>query len=395
MYSYQRQMYLNRIAPYMWKQLIKVLIGARRVGKSVLLSQIVDTLISQGISPQDIISINKEHLEWEHIVSYKDLYHVVKNYKVICIDEIQEIAEREYALRDLQSKGWYDIYITWSNAHLLSGELATYLGGRYISFEVYPFTFPEFCEAHALPLEKSSFDTYMRIGGMPYLMHLWYEESLVKPYLKDIWDTITLRDIIQRFKVKDIALFQMLMRYLAYNIGTIFSAKNIADYHIRQWKPVSTSTVLKYLEYAKTSMVLYDAPRMHIKSKKLFEYKNKYYLVDTGLRNAIVGWLWEFLWWLLEQIVYMHLRVAWREVKVGEIGSHEVDFVCERDGKMMYIQVAYLLANEKTKNREFRSLLAIKDARPKYVLSLDEHLLQHGKGVMHRNIVDWLIEIVR
>jgi len=389
-----RDLYIDRIRPFMSKDIIKVLVWARRVGKSILLQHIRDELIDSWEKNKNIIYINKEQLERSHITTHQELYDAVKDFSVIMIDEIQDIVDRELALRDLQSQWTYDIYITWSNAQLLSGELATYLWGRYVSFEIFPLVFSEFCTFHNLVSSKESFDIYMRYGGMPYLRHIWLEHEVVTRYLKDIRDTITLRDIIQRFDIKDIPLFQMLMQYLAYNIGTIFAAKNIADYHIHQWKKVTTSTVLKYLSHATQSMMIYPVPRINIKSKKLFEYKNKYYLLDTGLRNAVIWWLGDFLWWILEQMVYLHLRVAWWQIYVGDIWWLEVDFYCERGDQKMYIQVAYTIADPHTAEREYRSLIQIPDSFPKYVLSLDDHTISPREWIQHKNIIQRIDEII-
>lgn len=258
---------------------------------------------------------------------------------------------------------------------------------------VYPLIFSEFCEFHQLVATHDSFKKYMQYGWLPYLAHIGLDDDVVMPYLKDIRDTIVLRDIVQRFEIKNITLFKVLMEYVAHNMWSIFSAKKIADYHIAQWMSVSPSTIIDYLNYAQTSMVLQNSKRYDIKSKKLFQYKEKMYFTDIWIRNAIVWWIGDFLWWVLEQIVHHHLLVAGWEVKVGDVWWYEVDFVCTRADETMYIQVAYLLATSETKEREYRSLLHIQDSWKKFVITMDDIILSKYEWIEHKNIIPFIQEL--
>ena len=307
----KREGYINQVLPYVWKDLIKVFIGQRRVGKSYLLFQIIDLLEKRGVSEKEIIYINKESLDWDHILDYKDLYNEVKNYKYIFIDEIWDILDWEKAIRSLQAEGNKDIYITWSNSNLLSGELATFLSWRYISINVYPLNYKEFLKFHNLENSEKSFYKYIEFWWLPYLKNLELKSEIINSYLKDVVDTIILKDIVSRFNLRNIDFFRKLIIYLSREIWTIFSAKNISDYLISQKTKISTNVVLNYLSYLRQALFLNEVNRYDIKWKKIFELKQKYFFTDIGLRNAILwGFNSVYMWWVLENVVYINSKIA-------------------------------------------------------------------------------------
>ena len=390
----KREDYINQVLPYIWKDLIKVFIGQRRVGKSYLLFQIIDLLEKRGVSEKEIIYINKESLEWEDILDYKDLYNEVKNYKYIFVDEIWDIIDWEKAIRSLQAEGNKDIYITWSNSNLLSGELATFLSGRYVSINVYPLNYKEFLIFHKLENSEESFYKYIEFWWLPYLKNLELKSEIINPYLKDVVDTILLKNIVSRFNVRNIDFFRKLIVYLAREIWTIFSAKNISDYLISQKTKISTNVVLNYLSYSKQALFLNEVNRYDIKWKKIFELKQKYFFTDIGLRNAILWWFNSvYMWWVLENVVYINLVSRWYKVTIWEIYKKEVDFIAEKDWKKMYIQVTYILENQSTIDREFWVFSLIQDNWPKYVISLDKKSWWFIDWIEHKNIIDFIYEL--
>ena len=390
----EREDYINQIIPYVGKDLIKVFIGQRRVWKSYLLFQVMDLLEKKWVKTEEIIYINKENLKWEHIENYKDLYNEVKDFKYIFVDEIWDIFEWEKAIRSLQAEWWKDIYITWSNSNLLSWELASFLSWRYISIDVYPLNYKEFLKFHNLEKGEDSFYKYIEFGWLPYLKNLELKPEIVNSYLRDVVDTIILKDIISRFNVRNIDFFRKLIIYLAREIWSIFSAKNISDYLISQKTKISTNIVLNYLSYCKQALFLNEVSRFDIKWKKIFELRQKYYFTDIGLRNAI---LWGFnnlyMWWILENIVYINLLSKWYKVTIGEIYKKEVDFIAEKDWKKMYIQVSYILENQSTIDREFWVFSLIWDNWPKYVITLDKKTWGFIDWVEHKNIIDFVYEL--
>ncbi len=392
----KRTYYLERIRPFMNKDVIKVLVGQRRVGKSYLLLQIMDELVRQGIKKNDILYINKELHEFDTIRDYRDLlYHVKQSTKgrkktALFIDEIQGISQFEKALRDLQASGGYDIYCTGSNANLLSGELATYLSGRYVEIEVYSLSYPEFLIFHKLENTEDSLLKYIKYGGLPYLINLDLSDAVVYDYLKSINNTILFKDVVARYSIRNVAFLERLVEYVADNVGSLVSAKKISDFLKSQKTNISPNVVLNYLSFLSDAFLVFKVRRSEIGGKRLFEINDKYYFQDCGLRHALVGYRLSDINKVLENIVYMHLRVSGYTVTVGQMGSREVDFVSEKKGERLYVQVAYLIPDKKTWDREFGNLLRIPDNYPKFVVSMDRMIEGGEKGIRHMHILQFI-----
>lgn len=397
----KREMYMRRIRPFIGTDLVKVMTGIRRAGKSVMLELIKAELIENGVSKNQIISINFENLNYAHLQNAMALHdEILKRSENIdgkvylFFDEIQEVENWEKCINSLRITLDCDIYITGSNAKLLSGELSTYLGGRYVEFIIYPFSFSEFIELYhsAFPDEsiKSCFQKYLRFGGMPYLSNLHYEEEASKLYLQDLFNSVQLKDIIQRNKVRDADLLLRIISYVSENTGTIFSASAIAKFLKNEHRIVATETVLNYMKYCSDAFLFYPVKREDLQGKQLLSSNEKYYIADHGIREAVFGGNEKNINLVLENIVYLELLRRNYKVTVGRIGNKEIDFICEKQGEKLYIQVCYLLASEETIEREFGAYYNIKDNYPKYVLSLDEFNMSRD-GIKHLNIIDFLI----
>jgi len=371
-----RNYYLDRIKPFINKNIIKVFSGQRRVGKSYLLYQLMDYIKASENNP-DIIYINKELDEFSNIKNHSDLIALIKKSKqkkkirYVFIDEIQDIEDFEKALRSLFAEGGYDIYCTGSNANLLSGELATYLSGRYIEIKVYGLSYSEFLTFHRIKDSSLSFTRYLQFGGLPYLIHLPADDYIVYDYLKNIYSTIILKDVVARFNVRNVNFLEKLVRFLCDNTGNILSAKKISDYLKSQKFNISTQVVLNYLSHLVTAFLVYRVSRSDLSGKKIFEIGEKYYFEDTGIRNSIIGYKVSDINKLLENVVYQHMCIAGYSVSVGKVGDKEIDFIGEKSGEKIYVQVCYVLSDEKVVKREFENLLAVSDNYPKYVVTMD------------------------
>lgn len=396
----KREHYLDRIRPFMQKGIIKVLVGQRRVGKSYLLFQLMDELTNHGVNKDSIIYINKELHEFDSLRDYRDLLRHVKQQakeqnKALFIDEIQGITQFERALRDLYASGKYDIYCTGSNADLLSGELATYLSGRHIEIEVYSLTYPEFMLFHKLNNTEETLLKYLKYGGLPYLINLELDDTVVYDYLKSITNTIMLKDVVARYNIRNVAFLERLVEYLADNVGSLVSAKKISDFLKSQKTNISPNVVLNYLHFLSAAFLIFKVQRSEIGGKKLFEINEKYYFQDCGLRHSLVDYRLSDINKMLENVVYMHLRASGYTVTVGQLGNREVDFVCERKGERLYVQVAYLIPDKKTWDRELGNLLRIQDNYPKIVVSMDKMIEGGEKGVQHINIMQFLSALIK
>lgn len=388
----KRPHYLDRIAPFIDGDVIKVITGQRRVGKSYLLFQIMDEIRERHPDAQ-ILYINKERHEFEDIRSHSDLIRYVEDRAgkqgrvYLFVDEIQEIDGFERAIRSLSADGGYDIYCTGSNATLLSGELATLLSGRYVEVRVYGLSYPEFLRFHDLPDDPDAFGKFLRYGGLPYLRHLALEDEIVFDYLINIYNTILLKDIVARHSIRNVDFLERLVEFLADNIGNLFSAKKISDFLKSQKIRTTPNSVLTYLSCLTSAFFIAKVRRSEIGGKKIFEISEKYYFEDIGLRNTIVGYSRRHIGQILENVVFTHLQSAGYRVTVGQMGPKEVDFVCDRKGERAYVQVAYLLPDQKTYDREFGNLLAVPDNHPKVVLSMDDMLDgDDHKGVRHMHV---------
>jgi predicted AAA+ superfamily ATPase len=311
------------------------------------------------------------------------------------IDEIQDIESFQIALRDLVARGNYDIYCTGSNANLLSGELATFLSGRYIEIKVFGLSYTEFLVFNNLQDSAATFQNYLKFGGLPYLINLNSDIQVAYEYLTSIYHTILLKDVVARFNVRNVKFLENLVAFLADNMGSIVSSKKISDYLKSQKINVSTQVVIDYLGYLEASFLIFKAKRTGIEGKKVFEIGEKYFFEDIGIRNAIVGYKTSDIHKILENVVYLHLRMAGYSVSVGLEGNKEIDFIAQKSGEKIYVQVAYLLTNEETINREFGNLLEIPDNFPKYVVTMDELAeISTIKGIIRMHVKDFCQKMV-
>ncbi len=390
-----RNKYINKVIPLINTDLIKVLVGQRRVGKSYLLKTIINH-IKNNDKKANIIYIDKELSDFDFINDYKSLIQFTesaidvtfKNY--LFIDEIQDIQQFEKALRHFQNKQSIDIYCTGSNANLLSGELATFLSGRYIEIKVNTLSYLEFLEFHSFENNNEAFINYLKWGGLPFIKNLVKHDDVIFDYLRNITSTIIYKDVIQRYKVRNVDFFENLIHYLANNTGNLFTAKKISDYLKSQKVDISIKVILSYLHYLQNAFLIYKLKRINLSGKNIFATNNKYFFEDWGLRNALLGLSHFNVPAVLENVVFIHLINQGYEVGVGVLNEQEIDFVAKKNGEILYIQVAYLITDEKVKIREFGNLLLIKDNYPKYVVSLDEYLIGSYKGMKHMHIRDFL-----
>lgn len=395
----KREKYLSRIRGFYHKDLIKVITGIRRCGKSILLTQIIDELKEQGISEKQIIYINFEDYDYSFIKTGNDFHEYVKDRILIneknylFFDEIQVIPEFERVINSLKVKYDTSIFITGSNGKLLSGELATFLAGRYVSFSLYPFSFSEVCELKKIDKSKVTDEIlheYMIWGGLPQRFSLESEEQ-TKTFLRDVYDAIVLRDIIQRAGVKDIELFGRIIEYLVCNPSQVFSPQSMSDYFLSINRKVSKETIYNYLEHITTSLIMSKVSRYDIRGKRILTKLDKYYLTDMGLgriRNS--GFKLE-MGALLENVVYNELLSRGYDVYVGKTRNGEIDFVTIKDNLKEYYQVAYYLYDENVIEREFGAFNNVPDNYPKYVLSFDKMDFSRD-GIIHKNILDFLLD---
>ena len=392
---YQRDTYIQRIKPFMRTSTVKVMVGHRRVGKSYLLYQLID-LIQTEEPHANIIYINKEDLEFEFIRDYRDLYDYVKgqltekhkNY--IFIDEIQEIADFRLAIRSLALDDNNDIYITGSNSEMFSSDLANELGGRYVEFKIYSLSYLEFLQFHHLPDDDASLEKYIHFGGLPYLINLPLEEQVVMEYIHSIYSTIILRDVVQRKKIRNTAFLEQLLRFLANNVGSLFSSKRISDFLKSQNVKIASNQVSEYADALTEAFIVHRLSRYDIAGKKLFERGEKYFFENMGIRNALAGYKPQDRAKRLENVVCNHLIACGYEVQVGYLATEEIDFVCTRNGETLYVQVAEELSRPETIAREFGNLLKIKDNYPKFVVSNERSFENSYEGVEHVYIRDFL-----
>ncbi len=392
-----REHYLNQIRPHFGKNIIKVLTGQRRVGKSYLLKQIMG-IFENSDQNTNIIYIDKEKLEFDTIKDYRDLYTYItektdKNCpNIVMIDEVQEIEGFEKTLRDLNEDHRYDIFCTGSNANLLSGELSTFLAGRYVQTQVHSLSYEEFLKFHELESAVDSLGKYIKYGGMPYLIHLDLEDEIVFDYLKSIYNSIILKDVVARHNIRNVNFLDRLVLFLADNTGSILAAKNISDFLKSQKVRISVNTVMSYLDFLINAFFIHKVSRYDIAGKKIFEINEKYYFEDLGLRNTIIGFKQKDMGKILENLIYMQLKFKGYDVYVGKQRNMEIDFVAKKHDKTIYIQAAYLLKDKKTIDREFGNLLKINDNFRKIVVSMDDFAHGNVKGVEHLHIITFLKE---
>lgn len=392
-----RELYMSRIRPFINQDIVKVLTGIRRSGKSVMLELIQDELSLQGIPDKQFLTVNFESKNNTFSNSLDDIYAYIKDFSskisgkmYLFFDEIQELEGWETMVNSCLIDFDADIYITGSNAKLLSGELATYLGGRYVEFKIYPFSFKEVLDIIPEKNPSEVFQTYLTKGGMPFLYQFPIDEKSAMQYLNDIYDSIILKDIATRNKIRDIELLKRIIRFFIANIGNTFSAANITKYLKSESRSVSTETIYNYIDYCKTACFLHMVPREDIIGKKVLKFQEKIYIADHGFREAVYGNNMRDINQTLENIVYMELLRRGYQVRIGKNNNKEIDFVASLGKQKLYVQVTYLLATEETVEREFAVLETIPDNYPKYVVSMDE--IDRGRsGIKNVNIRDFLL----
>jgi predicted AAA+ superfamily ATPase len=387
---------MDRIASFIDTPMIKVITGMRRCGKSVIMETLANDLKNRGIPETNILYINFESIYAEPLMEYTALHsYIIDRMKskpgraYILLDEIQMVNGWEKVLGSLKVDIDCDIIVTGSNSGLLSGELATLISGRYIEIKIYPLSFAEYMDFAHPSDRKALFYDYLRFGGLPGI-HDVKTEGAIPEYVMGIFNTVILKDVISRKKIRDTDLLERITRFAMDNIGNITSAKRLSDYLKAQHRSVGGETVYNYLYALRQAMFLEKVERYDIKGKRRLETLEKYYLMDHGLREAILGNNERDIEGVLENIVCIELLRRGYKVMVGRVGEREIDFVCEKSGTRLYVQVAYLLATEETVEREFGAYANISDNYPKYVVTMDE--IDRGRaGILHRNIIDFLL----
>lgn len=398
----KREMYMSRIRPFIDSELVKVMTGIRRCGKSVMLELVKSELRDSGVGEDSFISINFEDMRYGHLLTAQALHDYVMeraariNGKVyLFFDEIQEVKDWERCINSFRVEMDCDIYITGSNAKLLSGELATYLGGRYVEFVIYPFSYGEFMELYRTiepgAPDARCFQKYLLCGGMPYLANLRYDDAPGRQYLTDLFNSVQLKDIVKRNKVRDVDLLERIIAYVMANVGTTFSATSMVKFFKSEHRAVAADTILNYLKFCADAYLLFQVKRQDLQGKQILATNEKYYLADHGIREAVYGGNMRDINLILENIVYLELLRRGYNVTVGKAGEKEIDFVCDKQGQKLYIQVTYLLAAPETVQREFGVYDHIRDNFPKYVVSLDEFDMSRD-GIKHMNIREFLLK---
>ena len=392
---------MQRIRPFMNTDLIKVFTGIRRAGKSVMLELVKNELKESGIGEENFLCINFEQFSNSQFLDVESLYKKITDFQkntkgkiYLFFDEIQEVDGWEKCINSCRIDFDCDIYITGSNAKLLSGELATYLAGRYVEFVIYPFSFAEFFEMNRLKnpnVDKSTcFMQFLKTGGMPFLSNFPDDDSAKSQYLIDIYNSVVLKDVVKRNNIRDVDTLERIVAYAFSNIGHIFSATSLSKYFKSENRKISHDTILNYLKFCSDAFLFYKINRYDLEGKKIVTVNEKYYCADHGLREALFGKNIQNIDQVLENIVCLELLRRNYKVYVGKKGDLEIDFIAEKQGKKIYIQVAYLLANEETIKREFSVYNFVKDSYPKYVVSMDD-LDFSQNGIIHKNIKDFLL----
>lgn len=397
-----RPSYLDKIKPFINKTQIKIITGIRRSGKSTVLRLLKEELLVEGIKQEQIIAVNFESFAYSELLEAPKLYLFIKD-KIkshqkyyLLLDEIQEVEDWEKAVNSFIVDFDVDIYLTGSNSHLLSSELATYLAGRYVEVAVYTLSYKEFLDFRNHYFSKNQnqinlFLHYLRKGGFPVIHTADYPEESAYKVVYDIYSSVILRDTVQRYKIRDVELLERVIKYAFDNIGNTFSGKNVADYFKSQQRKVDVNTVYNYLNALEGAFILYRVPRYDIKGKELLKTQEKFYVSDISIIYATMGNRDRMISGVLENIVFLELKRRGYKVYIGKLDNTEIDFVAEKNGNKMYIQVAYKLENQQTINREFDNLLAINDQYPKYVVTMDEFWKDSIEGIQHLYITDFLL----
>jgi len=399
----KRKYYLNQIIEFIDKPFVKVLTGIRRSGKSTMLMLVRDELLQRGIREEQILYINFESFDFAFLNNAQSLYQYIKKNKsdsfrsYVLLDEIQEVKDWEKAVNSFLVDFDIDIYITGSNSRLLSSELATYLAGRYVEFHINTLSFSEYLifKQHRTNSEikdiYGEFDFFMRMGGFPALHTSEYSFETAYKVVYDIYSSIILRDTVQRYNIRDVELLERVIKYVFDNIGNKFSAKNVVDYFKSQQRKIDLNTVYNYLNALEGAFLIHRLPRYDVKGKEILKTLEKYFVSDQSLLYAVMGYKDRLIAGVLENIVMLELKKKGFNVFVGKIGNQEIDFIAEKSEKRIYVQVAYLLPEPSTVNREFLPLLQLNDHYPKYVVTMDRTWTDNIEGIQHKHIADFLL----
>ena len=395
----KRKEYLDWLMRWREKQLIKVITGVRRCGKSTLFSLYIDCLKETGVTEEQIISINLEDVDNEHLLNYKALHTYVKDrlckdkYTYVFIDEAQQCPGFEKAVDSLFIKKNVDVYITGSNAHMLSGELATLLSGRYVEIRMLPLSFAEYLDfVGAEGNIKAKFNDYLHFGSFPYAAILKKDKTVIRDYIDGIYNTILIKDVAKREGISDISVLESIVKFLSGSIGSPISAKKISDTINSSGRKISVNTVERYMRALCDSFLFYKVDRFDIKGRQTLKTLGKYYIVDTGLRDMLVSSSSEDLGHLLENIVYLELIRRGYKVNIGKLAKKEVDFVADNADGKTYFQVSASTLDENTLKRELEPLQKITDNYPKFLLTLDEYMPNANyEGIRKMSVIDWLL----
>jgi len=395
-----RESYLTNIEPFINKPVVKIISGMRRSGKSTFMKMLIGKLGKNGVKETDIIYISKELMDFDFIQDYKELYSYIKksfrknkNAKYLFIDEVQEIAGWEKAINSLLAEGAADIYLTGSNCRMMSDELATLLTGRYVVIPMHPLSFKEFLQFRKVKNKdqtEKEFALYLKYGGLPGIHYLNMEDEIVFQYIESIYNTILLKDVVQRYQVRDVSLLERITKFIFDNSGSITTAKKISDYLKSQNISAGVQTVQNYISYIQEAFLINKAERYDIKGKRHLELYDKYYYNDSGIRHSVLKYRQEDISKLLENTVYLELIRRGYSVSFGKLDNLEVDFIAEKDSEKVYIQVCYLLSSKETEDREFGTLEKIGDNYKKIVLSMDKFWGSDRNGIIRMNIIDFL-----
>ena len=393
----RRRHYLDRLRQFLDAPVITAVTGLRRVGKSVLLRQFAASVRNE----RQVVYVDKESFDFDQVRTARDLVDLVESStrrgrrRVVIVDEVQQIADWERAVASLNGEARTEVVISGSNAALLSAELATFIAGRYVTLQVFPLTLREFGDLHrrrsgAQRSDSELFRLYLRIGGLPGLLHTDLTDPVIDQMLADMVSTIAIRDVIRRHRIRDVALLEAVARFAVDSVGSLVSAKRIADFLKSQRRSVAVDTVLNYLAHLGDAFLLAPTSRFDLRGRRLLQVNHKYYLGDVGLRNGIVGYRESDVGGVLENLVFLELRRRGYAVTVGVANAHEIDFIAEKRPERWYVQVAYLLESPATVERELAAFAAVRDAYPRVLLSLDPHQPADFQGVKHQSLTDFL-----
>ena len=394
-----RPLYIEQLRPFFDEtEIVKIITGIRRSGKSVLLELIKQELITQNVFAENFISINFEDFTYYHLRDAKLLHDYLKieidKKKGRCylfLDEIQEVENWEGAVNSLRVNSDVDIYITGSNAKLLVSEFSTYLGGRYVAIQVFPFSFKEIVDSRQNQVNaKESFLEYVESGGMPFVIDRGFDKESRKQYLEDLFTAVVIKDIVKRNKIRDVDMLERLIKFVVANMGKTFSANSISKFFKSENRTINSETILNYLKFCQDAYLLYPLARLDVPSKRMLQIDDKFYIVDHGLRETVYGNNLRDIELSLENIVCIECLRRGYSLAVGRVGEREIDFICEKGKVKIYIQVSYIMETEKTREREFGVYNGVMDNFPKYVVTMDEIDFSQD-GIKHLKIWDFLL----